>query len=187
MTRAPRGNPNCVCGGFPTPASNSQMLAGCPGIPLSSVTFYPETGADSMGEGFKSHKTAVHFRHRLLPVLLTHQLQTGASHDPLQFQMPITSPGCCLYFWPTGYKPEGPTTRSLCSINLLEQLRELEKTCLLTGLQIYYKRILKDMNQQPDEEMNRTRSQTKKLLSPWSVGPSTAAGGPLHGKLLEKK
>ena len=49
-------------------------------------------------------------------------------------------------------------TPSLGLINLLEQLTELNKTCLLTRLPIYYKSILKDMIQKLDEEIHRTRS-----------------------------
>ena len=52
---------------------------------------------------------------------------------------------------------------SLGSINFLEQLTELRKTHLLTRLPIYYKRMLKNMNQQPDEAIHRARFQTKKL------------------------
>ena len=43
-------------------------------------------------------------------------------------------------------------------INLLERLTELNKTHLLTRLLIYYKSILKDMIQNPDEEIHRARS-----------------------------
>ena len=46
--------------------------------------------------------------------------QIGDSNDPLQFRMPITSPGRHLYFWMTGYKSEVPTTPSLGLIDLLE-------------------------------------------------------------------
>ena len=49
-------------------------------------------------------------------------------------------------------------TPSLGLINLLEWLTELRETRLLGRLPTYYKRILKDMNQQPDEEMHRARS-----------------------------
>ena len=43
--------------------------------------------------------------------------------------MPVTSPGCYLYFWPTGYKSELPTSPFLGSINLPEWLTELRKHC----------------------------------------------------------
>lgn len=87
------------------------------------------------------------------------QLRTGGSDDPLQPRMPSTSPSCYLYCWPTGYKTEVPTTPSLGSINLLE----LRKTRVLTRLPIYYKRMLKDTNQQPYEKVHRAESQTKEL------------------------
>ena len=100
---------------------------------------------------------------RLSFVLLTNKLRTGGSDDPLQPRMPSTSPSCYLYCWPTGYKSEVPTTPSLGSINLLESLTELRKTHLLTRLPIYYERMLKDTNQQPDEKIHRAESQTKEL------------------------
>ena len=46
-------------------------------------------------------------------------------HPPLQ--TPITSPGCYLYFRPTGYKSEVSMTLSLGLTNLLEQLTEIRK------------------------------------------------------------
>ena len=49
-------------------------------------------------------------------------------------------------------------THSLGSVSWLERLTELKKTLLLTRLSIYYKRILKDMNQEPDEEIHLVRS-----------------------------
>ena len=55
-------------------------------------------------------------------------------------------------------------------INLLEQLIVLKKTHLLTRLLIYYKRILKDTNEQPDEDIHRARPGTRVLLSSWNLG-----------------
>ena len=43
-------------------------------------------------------------------------------------------------------------TPTLVWVNFLEWLTKLRKICLLARLPIYYKRTLKDMNQQPDEE-----------------------------------
>jgi len=40
---------------------------------------------------------------------------------------PITSSGCYLCFWQTGYRSEVPTTPFLGSIDLLEQLTELRR------------------------------------------------------------
>lgn len=39
--------------------------------------------------------------------------------------MSVTSPGCYLYFWPTGYKSEIPKSPLLGSINLLKWLTEI--------------------------------------------------------------
>lgn len=60
-----------------------------------------------------------------------------------------------------------PQTLPLVWFNVLEQLTELRNpSCLLTRLPIYYKKILKDMNQHPDEEISRVKSQTKDILYP---------------------
>ena len=59
-------------------------------------------------------------------------------------------------------------TSSLGLINLLEQLIDLRKfTPYITHLLQW---ISKDLNQQPNEETYRARSQTKGLLSSWSLG-----------------
>lgn len=42
--------------------------------------------------------------------------------------MPVTNPGYHLYFTPTSYRSELPTTRSLGMINLLQQLTDLRET-----------------------------------------------------------
>ena len=62
-----------------------------------------------------SHKTAlpshIHFWHQ--SQALTNQLLIIGSSDPLlELQIPFPSPSCYLYFWPTCYKPEGPSTPS---------------------------------------------------------------------------
>ena len=46
-------------------------------------------------------------------------------------QRPITSPGCHLCFWPTGYRLEVHMTSSFSLINLLEPLTELRETFYL--------------------------------------------------------
>ena len=71
--------------------------------------------------------------------------------------MPAATLGCSPYFWSIGYKSEVPTTPSWRSISLLEELTELRKACLLTRLPVYYKRMLKDIPQQP-EKMHGLRS-----------------------------
>lgn len=54
--------PNSIaCGGFPTPASNSQTSAGYPRIQLSSDTSILETESGSKGEGL-GPQAALHFR-----------------------------------------------------------------------------------------------------------------------------
>ena len=75
-------------------------------------------------------------------MLLTNWLQIGGCHDPvLGLQMPVSSPGFYLFFWPTGSKSDLPMTPSLGSVNLLEWLTELPEIHLLTRLPLYYKRM----------------------------------------------
>ena len=61
---------------------------------------------------------------------------------------------------------------SLGSVNLLERLIELRKPIYSLDYQ-FIARILKDKNQQPDEEIHRARSLTEELLSSWCLGPRT--------------
>ena len=75
--------------------SNSQTPPGCPTIQLSYDTIYPEAATDPTSKGFSptrlfplpisdaSHKSTCHLCFR--PMLL-------------QLKMPITNPGCYLYF-----------------------------------------------------------------------------------------
>ena len=101
--------------GFLTPPSNPLWPAGCPTIQLNSDTTFPEIESDSIGEGIL-YKATLHFQH--------------------QFQAQVVSL-CC---WLTGCKPEVLTASFLVLINLLEQLMELRKACLLTN----YPLIIKD-------------------------------------------
>ena len=50
---------------------------------------------------------------------------------PHPIQMPITSPGCYLYFWLIGYKSQISTTPPLGWINLQEWFTELKETFYL--------------------------------------------------------
>ena len=121
----------CVCGDFPIPPSNSQTLAGSLTLQLNSDTTYLELASDSTGKGLSPTRprSTSDIRHepRLLLVLLTDRLQMGSSSDSPHLRTPIANPSCHLYFWPTGYKSEVPTTSFLGSINLLEWLTELRK------------------------------------------------------------
>lgn len=58
-------------------------------------------------------------------------------------------------------------THFLRSINLLE-LIGLRETFFLLDYQFF----TKDVNQQPDEDIQRVRYQKEELLSWWSLGPS---------------
>ena len=88
----------------------------------------------------------------------SNQLATNWVYDdPLQLPMLISTPGCHLYFWPTGYISEVPKTCSSISINLLEQFTELRETFYLLDYWFIIKQLLKDTNQQPEEEIQRAR------------------------------
>ena len=126
--------------GFLAPISNSQIPR-CPIIQLNSGTIYLGIALDS----------------------------TGKELSPIR--PPSTSDANCkprlLPVLLTGYKSEVSLT-SLCLINFLEQLTDLRKfTPYITHL---LRRILKDFNQQPDEETYRASFQTKGFLSSRSLG-----------------
>ena len=126
--------------GFLAPISNCQTPR-CPTIQLNSGTIYLGIALDS----------------------------TGKEISPIR--PPSTSDANCkprlLPVLLTGYKSEVSLT-SLCLINFLEQLTDLRKfTPYITHL---LRRILKDLNQQPDEEMYRASFQTKGFLSSRSLG-----------------
>ena len=64
--------------------------------------------------------------------IMCHRLSVQSYKSwPRPLQMLVTSPGCHLCFWPTGYKSEVPKTPSSGLINLLEQLTELRETFYL--------------------------------------------------------
>lgn len=117
---------------------------------LRCQQFYPEIQSDSTGKGLTPPKPALYFRCQLQA-----QVATYASDQ----QAP--------------YKLEVPLMPTSGSINLLQWVTELRKTSLLTRLLIHYKRILKDMSQQPDKEIDeaihRARSWTKELLCSWHM------------------
>ena len=66
-------------------------------------------------------------------------------------------------------------TPSLGLINLLEWLTELRKSHLPPRLPVYYKRILKDLAQHPDEQIYRATSYSISNPSPfpWKSGGET--------------
>ena len=138
----------CVCG-FSTTPNDSLIPAGCPTIQLNSDTIYME-------------------REGQIP-----QVKSSVIQDCPPIQMPILSPGCHLNFWLSSFKSEVVMTPFLGFLNLLEHLTELRKP--VYSLEYWF--ITKDTNQQPDEEIQKPRSQTKKILSLWSLGPKTLACG----------
>lgn len=110
-----------------------------------------------------------------------------SSYPPLQ--MPVNKPQAVAYssgHLHTVWKFQWSSPLGL--INLLEQLTEIKETLTCTTLLKY---ILKNTNQQPDEETDRARSQKKELLSLKSLGPGSVACGsilvPQTWKLSRKK
>lgn len=69
------------------PHSNSWMPAGCPTVQLNSDTMYPKIESDSFGKGLNPSRalstSAASPKPRLIPVILTNQLQTGSFEDSL--------------------------------------------------------------------------------------------------------
>ena len=103
------------------------------------------------------------------------QVKGSVPQDNSSLQIPVASPGFHLCFWATGFRLEVSTTLSSGSINLLEWLtQELRETCLLTRLPIYYKKILKDTNQQPDKEIYIGWGPKQRIFCPcgtWNSAP----------------
>lgn len=107
--------------------------AGCLRIQLNSGIIYPNVALECIGWGLSPTRLLQHaisdrnHKSRLL-VLLTDQLQSVDSNNPLRLKRTTQSPGCYLHFWPIAYKSEVPMIFSLCSINLLKWLTELRGT-----------------------------------------------------------
>lgn len=83
---------------------------------------------------------------------------------------------------------EVPMNSSSCLIYLLEQLTKLRETCTFTSL---LKDMIKDVNQQPDEETHKVRFWAKELLPSGSLGPGLVTWGCIlvsqAWKLFEKE
>ena len=113
--------PTCVCVEV---SPHQQAILRFHQVSEKSTQFWHYLKIESDSTGKRPSSTSdTNFKSRLLPVLLM--------INWLQIRLPWT-----------------PFSDS---INLLEQLMELKKTHLHTRLLIYYKRILKVMNQQPNE------------------------------------
>lgn len=108
------------------------LPADCPGVQLNPDIVHLETEPDPAGEGLSP----------------TRPPPSGC----------CLKLACYLHFGPTGSKSDAPTTPSWALISLLEWLAELRKTHLLTKRPNYYERILKDVNQEPDEEIHTAGS-----------------------------
>ena len=118
------------------------------------------------GDSVRSHK------------LRAQSYKTGPA-PPLQ--IPVTSSGCYLCFWSTGYRLEVPMIPSLDWINLLEWLTALREhfTYLIIGL---LQRIFKDTNQQQDTQNEFPNKRTSifgtSLVVQWLRVHALNTGGP---------
>ena len=81
-------------------------------------------------------------------------------------QTPVANPRLFLCFWPTCYRLEVLTISSLGSFDLLKWLTELRETPAFPS---FLKYMIKDSNQQPDEEMALVREKGVKLPCPQEV------------------
>lgn len=136
-------------GVFPT-SSNSpsqQTRAGC-STSLTLFWYYLEIALDPSGEG-----------------------PSPIRRPP--FQTPVVSSGCYLYFSLTSYKL-GSHDHFLGSDNLLEWLTRFRETVACV-CQVIIKAIIKDTDEQSDEEVHRARS--RKVLSA-GAGPRGTEGHP---------
>lgn len=100
------------------------------------------------GEGFSSIRLPFNStitldascKPRLLPVLLTNQLQIGCFLNLLLGpKTPVENLGCYLYFWPTSSKWDVSKTPSLALINLLGKLTECREMFYLLDYQLIIK------------------------------------------------
>lgn len=124
-------DPVPACMGFPLPASDS-VASKLSKSSLNPDIVHLETEPDPAGEGLSP----------------TRPPPSGC----------CLKLACYLHFGLTGSKSDAPTTPSWALISLLEWLAELRKTHLLTKRPNYYERILKDVNQEPDEEIHAAGS-----------------------------
>lgn len=70
----------------------------------------------------------------------SHRLMAQAHKTtPASFQVPTTSPGCPLFFWPSGYKLEVPRHPSWSPVNFLEWLTEHREAFYLWDYQFIIK------------------------------------------------
>ena len=137
----------------------------------------------------QSHKAALHFRCQSQA-----QVSTCASTScRLEVLMTLCNSGCQLQVWFVTCASDwlaisGSPGPSLGLVNSVAQLTEhRERQVYSLDYQfIIYMRLLKDTNQQPDEEIRRTRSPTRDLMSLWSLGltqqHAEASGFPDVGK-----
>ena len=114
-------NPHSSCASHTRwPHSQHVWRPMCVGFPLTKQC------SDTSRGSYNSTPSDTTWRQRQSP-----QVKGSVPQDcptPLPSQTPIASPGCHLCFWPTSYRLVVPTTHSLGSVSLLEQLTELRET-----------------------------------------------------------
>lgn len=117
---------NCSVGRGFSPIFNKNALtpAGCPSFNstqfnwlLTPLTQRKHQVLQVKGSVLKDcshrpHTSYVRYKPRFLPVLLTDWLRLKGSHDPLQSEMPISSPSWYQYLWSTGSYPWAGATHT---------------------------------------------------------------------------
>ena len=148
--------PKCMRVGVPTQANNSPTPPGCPATQFTSILTLSTQG---------EHE---------IPLV-----KGSAPQDRPPLQTLITSLGCYLYFWLTGYKSEVPIIPSLSSINLVDWLTELGKLIYSLDYQVITKNI-KGYRWTARWRYTYDKVPNKGVLSSWSLwslGLSTLACG----------
>ena len=120
--------------------------------------------------------------HRLPGERIPFHRQKAQSHGhSTPVPVPVQTVTCAAH----GLRIRGSCDPFLPFVNMPEQLTELRKTCILTRWPFYYKRVLKNTDQQPDEEIPRARYRTRDSLFSQALGPCVVLV-PWGGKLRKR-
>ena len=98
----------------------------------------------------------------------SHRLRMQDRSPLTSLQISITSPGCYLYFW-LSINQRFPWSTPWVQLGCWNGSQNSRKL-LTQEIPDLLPKILKDRNQQPDDEIQRARSQPKACLSLWSLG-----------------
>ena len=95
-------------------------------------------------------------------------LPVAAGTWALMVTTPVTSPGCHLYFWLTSVKLG--FSRSPPQVCKFARMAHKAQVNIYLCLQFIVKGIIKDTEEQPDEEVPRARARVQEHLSLWNWG-----------------